>query len=247
MINEEKTIPQRLKAISTYLKPGSAFADIGSDHALLPVYVCMHDARAKAIAGEVNQGPYQSAFDNVKRYHLSDRIDVRLGDGLDILRTGEVNELVIAGMGGTLITTILEKGRDKLDTVKTLIIQPNNNERKTREWLENNQFTITNETIIKENKHIYEIIVGTRLNPEQIDVKSIFTHPTEEQKKQWMFGPLLLKNKSTIFYEKWAQEKLKHEAILKQIKQARYKNEAKIKQFEKEITWMEEVLSDNES
>lgn len=243
MINEVKTIPQRLKTISTYLKAGSIFADIGSDHALLPVYVCMHDVRAKAIAGEVNQGPYQSALDNVRRYHLRNRIDVRLGDGLDILYTGEVSELVIAGMGGTLITTILEKGCDKLNAVETLIIQPNNNEKKTREWLENNQFTITNEAIIKENGHIYEIIVGTRLNPEQIDVKPIFTHRTEEQEKQWMFGPLLLKNKSAVFYEKWSQEKLKHEAILKQIKQARYNNEAKIKQFEKEISWMEEVLS----
>jgi|SRR5699024_10435551 len=237
-MRENISIPERLKIISAYLFNGTTFADIGSDHALLPAYVCLNDPKAKAIAGEVNKGPYRSATQTVERYNLSDVIDVRLGDGLDILREGEIQELVIAGMGGTLLTSILEKGKGKIDSVDRIIVQPNVNEKIVRQWLNLNGFKITDETIIKEHGHIYEIIVGNRVhNRTEIDKLS-----KDEQERQFMFGPLLLKNKSTIFYEKWMEEKRKLTKVIRQMNQAKVKDESKLKQFEKEFKWIEEVL-----
>src|SRR5690625_7288871 len=80
-MKEEITVPRRLKTLSFYLSQGAKFADIGSDHALLPIYTCLNDSKAIGIAGEVNKGPYERAKDNVKQYQLSHVIDVRLGNG----------------------------------------------------------------------------------------------------------------------------------------------------------------------
>ena len=239
---EDITINQRLKIISTYLSRGTIFADIGSDHAFLPAYVCLNDSSARAIAGEVNEGPYQRALETVKKYELSSVIDVRLGDGLDVLKKNEIRELVIAGMGGTLITTILEKGKEKLGAVERIIVQPNINERKVREWLYSNQFRIRDEKMIKENGHIYEVIVGERVKDKQ-QTYEMDSLSAEELKKQLMFGPFLLKSKTAVFYEKWNEQKNKHKNIIEQMKQAQVRNESKIEQFEKELKWIEEVLS----
>src|SRR5699024_1541525 len=237
-MRENISIPQRLKAISTFLSTGTTFADIGSDHALLPTYVCLNDPKAEAIAGEVNRGPYHSATQTVERYNLNDVIDVRLGDGLDILREGEIKELVIAGMGGTLLTSILEKGKSKIESVNRIIVQPNVNEKMVRQWLNMNYFNITEETIIKEHGHIYEIIVGDRVY-HRTEVGKL---SRDEQERQFMFGPILLKNKSAIDYEKWTEERRKLSNVIDQMNQAKVKNESKMKQFVKELKWMEEVL-----
>lgn len=236
-MREEIIIPRRLKTISSYLSLGTIFADIGSDHAFLPVYVCLHDPSAYAIAGEVNQGPYERAIETVNKYHLNNVVDVRLGDGLAIVQPGEINELVIAGMGGTLISSILEEGKKKLSLVKKIIVQPNIQARKVRQWLEKNNYLITDETIIKENNHFYEIIVSKSSNSSRKKL------PKEAREKEYIFGPILLQNKTPQFHQKWTEEKIKLEKIINQMKRARVSDDSKIKQFEKELTWIEEVLS----
>lgn len=237
-MKEDITVPLRLKTISCYLSAGATFADIGSDHALLPIYVCLHDPNAKAIAGEVNKGPYQQAKENVNRYQLNHMIDVRLGNGLAVVRPNEINELIIAGMGGSLISSILENDRDKLSTVNKVILQPNIHARKVRQWLMKNGFCITDETIVKENGHFYEIMIG---QPSQV---TLLTNDISEQReKELIFGPLLLQEKTIYFRQKWTEEKTKLKQTITQMKKARIKNVSKIMQFERELKWIEEVLS----
>lgn len=237
-MKEETTIPRRLKTLSSYLSKGATFADIGSDHALLPIYTCLHDPNAMGIAGEVNKGPYERAKDNVKQYQLSHVIDVRLGNGLAIVQPNEISELVIAGMGGPLITAILEEGKEKLATINKLILQPNIHARKVRQWLFQNNYQITEETIVKENGHFYEIIVG------EVKSSASFKNiPHEEQEKNFIFGPILLQNKTSLFEQKWSEEKENITKIINQMKKATAKDDSKIMQFEKELNWIEEVLS----
>src|SRR5690625_1476783 len=100
---ENIRISVRLKEISKHIPKASFFADIGSDHAYLPSYVCLNDNEATAIAGEVNKRPYNKAKEVVNRFQLNNRIDVRLGDGLSVLESAKPDTLVIAGMGGKLI------------------------------------------------------------------------------------------------------------------------------------------------
>ena len=231
-------LSQRLIHVADFLPKGAYFADIGSDHAYLPCYICLRDRAAKAIAGEVNQGPYESAKKNVRKYGLENRVDVRLGDGLDVLQHEEVNQLVIAGMGGALIASILEKGKEKLTNVKQIIAQPNIDARQVRLWFKNNNFILTDERILDEKGHIYEILVADR------DSNSPYT--AEITERQLLFGPYLLENKNDVFYKKWYDEEEKLTAIIKQVKRATDPDEEKIRQFTKERAWIKEELATNE-
>ncbi|ASN05208.1 tRNA (adenine(22)-N(1))-methyltransferase [Virgibacillus necropolis] len=232
-MNQNITISNRLKRIASYLPKKPHFADIGSDHAYLPCYVCLHDDAAKAIAGEVVEGPFHSAKATVKANHLEAVVDVRLGDGLAVLHKGEVNQVVIAGMGGSLIKSILENGMDKLEKVERIIAQPNVDAKAVRKWLYHHGYEIIQEEIVEENEHFYEIIVADKMNTIQ--------NLTE---KDFMFGPILLVNKSKPFYNKWRSEKEKLHYIRKQLDQASVPQIEKLRRFDNEVTWIEEVLRD---
>lgn len=236
MIEKHVPISKRLKTIASFLSKGSYFLDIGSDHAYLPCYVCLNDLEARAIAGEVNEGPYQTAKQTVSKYGLSERIDVRLGDGLDIIGENDTPfELVIAGMGGTLIKQILEKGRLKQTEIKRIILQPNIDERDARVALLHLGYTITDEQLIKENGHIYEIIIADLLKNKKVE---------KWTDKELLLGKQLKKENGPLFIEKWQLERQVRTRILNQMKRAKKRNNEKIARFELELSWIEEVLDD---
>ncbi|MFS0672833.1 tRNA (adenine(22)-N(1))-methyltransferase [Ornithinibacillus sp. 179-J 7C1 HS] len=230
-MTEEIKLSRRLLQVASYLPKGAIFADIGSDHAYLPCYVCKQDPSARAIAGEVNKGPLASAKETIHTYQLSDVIDARLGDGLSVLQQDEVKQLVIAGMGGALIRSILENGKDKLGSVNLIIAQPNVDERNVRSWYLDNGYIIEDEAILEENGHIYEIIVGKKVED---------TYSLSEQ--QLLFGPILLTKRNALFNKKWNSERNKLVRIINQMKNAKEKDTVKIGQFEEQLKWIEEVL-----
>lgn len=238
--NNPVKLSKRLQHVSSFITNGAIFADIGSDHAYLPCYVCLQDETVHAIAGEVNEGPYESALKTVERYKLSERIEVRLGDGLSVLQKNEVNQVVIAGMGGALIRAILDEGKQYLVGVQRIIAQPNMNERNVRYWLYENGYTISNEAILEENGHIYEIIVAERNNAENPEMKNLTA-------RQLLFGPFLLKQKSAIFFHKWTNERNKQCRVIAEMKKANVQSKEKISAFEKELLWIEEVLGVDDS
>lgn len=229
------TLSERLKTVASFLPTRALFADIGSDHAYLPCFVCTRDAHAKAIAGELNVGPYQSAKKNVESHNLLGRIDVRQGNGLTILTKNEVNQVVVAGMGGTLITDILEAGRFKLGSVDRIVAQPNVNARVVRKWFFENGYTLTNERVVEETGHIYEILVAD---------KGALTSPYSEKHadREFLLGPYLLTEQSEVFQKKWTEERKKLTAAVAQMKLAVTIDQQKIAHFEKEIMLIEEAI-----
>ncbi|MFG6121085.1 tRNA (adenine(22)-N(1))-methyltransferase [Thalassobacillus sp. B23F22_16] len=229
----EKLLSRRLQVVASYLPRGAHFADIGSDHAYLPCYVCLKDPSAVAIAGELNDGPYQSAKKEVEANNLTDRISVRKGDGLSVLSSDEVEQIVIAGMGGTLITNILETGKSKLTRVSRLVVQPNVDAKSLRRWLADNGYRITAEEILEEAGHIYEVVVADKQSAgEQIKYTD----------KEIYFGPYLLKEKNDPFKRKWIEEKAKKEYVREEMNKAVTPDTKKIAVLEQEIQWIEEVL-----
>src|SRR5690625_7229202 len=109
-------LSKRLMKIASYIPKSPFLADIGSDHAYLPCYICLKDKEAKAIAGEVRSGPFDRAVQTVRNYQLDNKVEVRLGDGLEVINEkDEVSVVTIAGMGASLIEQILEKGKHKLN------------------------------------------------------------------------------------------------------------------------------------
>lgn len=228
-------LSNRLKTIASFLPKGAYFADIGSDHALLPSYVCLHDINARAIAGEVAEGPYQAAKNTIEKYGLTRRVDVRLGSGLEVVKGDSIKQIVVAGMGGGLITSILESGKAALKSVDRIIVQPNVGEKRVRKWFSENRYKITAEKIVSEKDHLYEIIVADKVaeaNQIEMDARDLW------------FGPYLLKNKNDLFYKKWKSKQEKIENILKNYQQATFKNEGKVLELTEEINLIKEVLSD---
>lgn len=235
IVNEINNLSTRLKMVAKFLSEGTFFADIGSDHAYLPCYVCTKDKTAMAIAGEVNKGPFESAKKNVASQNLTTKIEVCLGNGLEVIQNKKVNEVVIAGMGGSLIRDILEAGKDNLVNVQRIIAQPNIGAPIVRKWLVDNKYKIVAEEIVAENGHVYEIIVADKATVNN------FNHLSE---KELLFGPYLLAEKSNEFYQKWQHELVSLEKIITQIKQASNVAERKLFRFEQELAWIKEVLSD---
>lgn len=234
MIQEIK-LSKRLQTIAGYLTPGVTFADIGSDHAYLPCYVCRQDELMRAIAGEVANGPFNSANRTVSSTGLSDRVEVRLGDGLEVIDES-VTEIVIAGMGGPLIQSILETGAHKLASVRRMIIQPNNHAEYVRNVMLKYNYTITNEVIMEENKQIYEIIVAEK------DSEADPYSPIIEFEKQQMLGPLLMREKSKVFKKKWQQELLNIERVLETMQHSKQVELSRINMFKERSKWIREVL-----
>lgn len=226
-------LSNRLKQASQYVKSGAYFADIGSDHAYLPIYICQQDESAKGIAGELNQGPFDAAKAHVKGYNLNDRIDVIKGNGLTVIGSETVDTVVICGMGGGLIRSILDEGKSYLTYAKRLILQPNIDSHYLREWLVDNQYKIVAEEIMKEDGHIYEIIVADQTEePYQLSTRACY------------FGPYLLQELSDVFKEKWQREYDNIMRIIQNMQKAKHVDERKLQQFIERKQWIEEVLID---
>jgi tRNA (adenine22-N1)-methyltransferase len=225
-------LSNRLKQVSQYVSTGAFFADIGSDHAYLPIYICQLDASAKAVAGELNQGPFEAAVSHVRGNQLSDRIDVRKGDGLTVIGEDPIDTVVICGMGGGLIRSILAEGQTYLTHVKRLVLQPNMDSHYLREWLEMNDFNLVAEEILKEDGHIYEILVADKVSePVTLSPKDIF------------FGPFLRRESSDVFKEKWQREYDNVVRVMDNMTLAKQVNEEKLALYQERKQWIHEVLN----
>ena len=198
-------ISKRLELVASFVPQGAILLDVGSDHAYLPIELVERGQIEGAIAGEVVEGPYQSAVKNVEAHGLKEKIQVRLANGLAAFEEADqVSVITIAGMGGRLIARILEEGLDKLANVERLILQPNNREDDLRIWLQENGFQIVAESILEEAGKFYEILV--------VEVGQMKLSASDVR-----FGPFLSKEVSPVFVQKWQKEAAKLEFALGQI------------------------------
>ena len=198
-------ISKRLELVASFVPQGAILLDVGSDHAYLPIDLVEKDLIERAMAGEVVEGPYQSAVKNVEAHGLKEKIQVRLANGLAAFEDADqVSVITISGMGGRLIARILEEGLDKLANVERLILQPNNREDDLRIWLQEHGFQIVAECILEEAGKFYEILVveAGQMKLSASDVR---------------FGPFLSKEVSPVFVQKWQKEAVKLEFALGQI------------------------------
>lgn len=151
-------LSERLQYIADEIKKGETMADIGCDHGFLPLYLLEKSKCPKVIMTDVSGGSLKKAEINCKLVKPRGMYDLRLGDGIDVLSDGEVDVVVIAGMGGLLISDILNWNLAKSRSIKRYILQPRNNPGRLRHFLACNGFSIVKEGIVREGKFLCEIL-----------------------------------------------------------------------------------------
>lgn len=152
----------RLASIAKLVPFKTTVADIGTDHAYLPVYLIKEGQVQGAVAGDVHTGPYERACLTVKQYGLLDRISVRLGNGLTVLTPGEVETVILAGMGGPTMIDIFEAEPKVTTELSFLVLQPMIGADKLRVWLRENKWQIADEELVFDEDRLYQVILASR-------------------------------------------------------------------------------------
>lgn len=145
----------RLKAIAQQVPLGARLADVGTDHGYLPVWLLMNGRITSAVAADLREGPLERARKTARQYGQSANISFRLCDGLTDITPDEVDTVVMAGMGGETIATILSSA--PWTKQKLLLLQPMTGGSHLRQWLQNNGYAILDEVLAREGKRLYSI------------------------------------------------------------------------------------------
>lgn len=249
-------LSERLAALAAWVPEGARFADIGTDHALLPVFLAETGKVKSVVAGDVNKGPVEAARRQVAAAGLEGVVSVRQGDGLNVLRPGEADTVCIAGMGGSLMVRLLDQAGEGLDGVRTLILSPHVAEDQVRHWLEDHAFVLEGERLIEEDGEIYTLLRAVRAEREEAERRNGELYdPSRLGLKEpaaggvprellYEMGPLLLRGSDEAFRRKWEAEIAKRETIIGQLRLSAAEEAArKAKEWEETIRLLKEVLA----
>ena len=144
-----------MKAVASMVTTGGILADIGTDHAYVPIALVQRQKIKGAIAMDINEGPLARAQEHIRAARLEEYIQTRLSDGAEALLPNEADSILIAGMGGELILHILTEGESVCSTAKELILQPQSEIHKVREYLRQHQYKIEDEDMVCEEGKYY--------------------------------------------------------------------------------------------
>ncbi len=223
----------RLERVATHVPAGARLADIGSDHAYLPVALMRRGVIAAAVAGEVATTPFHAARRTVDDNGLAQHITVRLADGLAAIEVAdEISAISLCGMGGETIRGILDCGKAHLNGGERLILQPNGGEQPLRQWLMENDYQILHEELLRENRFYYEIIVAERAEAVTYSAEQLY------------FGPLQMQARSPDFLAKWQRMLRQKRKTLASLEQARQAVPIqKVQEIVQQVTWIEQLLA----
>lgn len=230
-LNEQR-LSERLERVAAHVPAGARLADIGSDHGYLLVALMTRGVIAAAVAGEVALTPFHAAQRTVRESGLSQRIAVRLANGLAAIEPEDrISVISLCGMGGETIRDILDRDKSRLTGEERLILQPNGGEQPLRQWLMDNGYRILHEEVLRENRFNYEIIVAERSGPVRYSTQELY------------FGPLQLQERSPAFLAKWQRLLQLKQRTLTHFAQARQAvPEDKVQELTQQTRWISELL-----
>lgn len=197
-------LSKRLSAVAALITADGTLADIGTDHAYLPIFLVKEKRITHAIAMDVNPGPLERARGHIAQYGLEAVIETRLSDGLAALQPGEADSIAIAGMGGALMTRILEEGKEKLRGVRELILQPQSEIWLVRGWLDRNGWEIVREDMVCEDGKYYPMMRAERVQaatPEEVSLSEANFTSGKMSELELRFGPVLLRERHPVLRE----------------------------------------------
>ena len=223
----------RLNTLAKMVDSGSRVADIGTDHAYLPIELVKSGKIDYAIASDVAKGPLDNAKTDIMEAGLDKQIETRLGSGLDTVNHADkIDTVVIAGMGGKLMVDILDRAWRNNYHFNTLV--PNIGEAGVRTWLVNHNYKIVDEKLMAEAGHTYELI------------KAILTDQRNElTEEEIFFGPLIVREKNSVFYQKWQGQLTYNRKLLQNLNKAKKKDKNRISEVKNYIELIEQEINND--
>ena len=227
-----------MKAVAGMVTTGGVLADIGTDHGYIPIALVQRQKITGAIAMDINKGPLARAQENIASARLGDYIQTRLSDGVTALGEGEADSILIAGMGGELVIHILSEGEKVCKAASELILQPQSDIRKVREYLRLHHYKIVDEDMICEDGKYYPMMRVVHVESDDAWMKM------NEQTKAAcdIYGPLLLRNGNPVLRRFLVRQHRQLTQILQRL-QAQTMSE----KIERRIAEVSEELQYNES
>ena len=169
-------LSKRLQAVADLVTAHYKLADIGTDHAYIPIYLTQQKKITEAIALDVNEGPLQRAEEHIRENGLEAEIETRLSNGFQALQPGEVRSAVIAGMGGGLVIRILTEGEEVVHKLEECILQPQSEIEKVRAFLLEKGYEFLEEDMVCEDGKYYPMMkvkpgemTGESWKPEELE------------------------------------------------------------------------------
>lgn len=224
-------LSMRMQRVADMTEPCAGAADIGCDHGYVSIYLIERKLAGHVIAMDVRKGPLSRAETNIRQKGLETRIECRLSDGLEQLKPGEADTILIAGMGGPLMIGILERGREKRLGTETLILQPQSEIPEVRRYLHRIGYEIVAEDMLLEDGKYYTVL---KAKP---SAKEAVWLPIEEQ-----YGKLLLEERSAVLKQYLKQEQYKLSQLKEQLsRQMTSKAKERLEQVQRLWKWNQEA------
>lgn len=210
-------LSKRLSLVADFItEDNKKIIDIGCDHGLLSIYLKKKYKDIKIIASDINENALNVAIKNIKENNLKDKIETRLGSGLNIVSSDEIDTIIISGMGSNTIVGILKYSKDKLKNVKNIIIQSNTDLYFLRKNITKIGYYIEDESQVEDKNIIYTVIKFTK-GKRKYNYKDLY------------LGPILSIKKDDLFLKEKKKELTSYKKILSIIKKGHFLYKLKIK------------------
>lgn len=225
----EKKLSKRMQAVADLVTPGLRVADVGCDHAYVSIYLVEQGITSKCLAMDVNKGPLERAQENIRAHGLEDRIETRLGSGLEPALPGEVDAVLMAGMGGILMRDLLQTSREVSHSLQEWVLQPQSDIDLVRRYIRESGFRIVEENMVEEDGKYYPMF---RAVPEPDAAEADFLPEAELTAEEllWqqvydLYGKLLLTGRHPVLKEFLEQGKEHYAAILHQMESSGHRGD----------------------
>lgn len=210
-------LSQRLQAVANLVGETGVVADIGTDHGYIPVYLVSSGKAEQAIAMDVNPGPLQRALEHIGQFHLQERIETRLSDGVKALQPGEAQAIVIAGMGGALMTRILSEGEEVAHMAKPLVLQPQSELSAFRHFLAEHGYRILEEDMVYEDGKFYSMMAASWVGRAGSSTGAAAVRAGQMTEPDYKYGPLLLAGRHPVLRQYLLQQRMQKYRILENL------------------------------
>lgn len=210
-------ISKRLGAAVALVTKNNRVADIGCDHAYTSIYLVENKIASKVIACDINKGPIERAQSNILRYGYEHAIETRLSDGAKMIKPGEVDTILVSGMGGGLVVKILSDSKAVVNACTELILQPQSEIFLVRRYLYENGFEITAENMVIDDGKYYVMMRAVPSDKEQ----------SYESEVCYQYGAKLLESKNAVLFEYLRKEKVTYEKIYHKLQETKTEHSMK--------------------